>query len=324
MSILQFFIFDGNPLYDGMLYYKAYLFILLTFVLVISRHDFFADFCVVLSFLSVFTIVIFLMFISNPFLGQLLYETGLRYGNLAISQRQYGTYIYYAIFFRTSPMLVFAICYYAYRFSRAEGSERFKFCCLWVLNLIGLFLSGVRTNIVMSVFLGFFFAIKYSRNRKIVISALLVVAVIVLIREYSVLVDMFSAHEVSNNVKLGYLSDYYLICSNVPTLLFGQGLGAYSYWSSLHSFSSQTELTYLEIFRSYGLVFGIPMFLILFYPLLIGWKSRTHKYLFYGYFSYLLISAGNPYLFSSSGMLVLSLVLTGFLCKNKSIGCIAN
>ena len=57
-------------------------------------------------------------------------------------------------------------------------------------------------------------------------------------------------------INLNMVDDYRNIFSNPINLTIGQGIGSNHYWISRGKFDYITELTYLEIFRSYGLFFG--------------------------------------------------------------------
>jgi hypothetical protein len=88
------------------------------------------------------------------------------------------------------------------------------------------------------------------------------------------------------------------------------GIGApYNFTEISHG--TVTELTYMELLRSFGILFGVPMLLGLFYPLgrLANHRWRSVHYLYLGYAVYLYLCSANPFLVSSSGMLVFSIVL---------------
>ena len=121
---------------------------------------------------------------------------------------------------------------------------------------------------------------------------------------------MLSVSEESNSIKLQHLRDYGVVLSNPTTLLIGQGLGAV-FNSTEYGYTSVTELTYLDMLRSYGILFAAPLLFCLLYPLvcLTRHSRRSEQFLYLGYASYLVICITDPYLMSSSGMLVLSIVV---------------
>jgi len=116
------------------------------------------------------------------------------------------------------------------------------------------------------------------------------------------------------------MKDYRKLFEDPTTLLLGQGLGSYYYWSGFGEAISNTELTFLEIFRNYGLILGTLLLMLILYPLkYIKLKSDDiHTCILIGYGTYLLMCSSNPLLFSSSGMIILSAVISSlFLGKNQ-------
>jgi hypothetical protein len=99
------------------------------------------------------------------------------------------------------------------------------------------------------------------------------------------------------------------VFDNLKNLLIGQGLGAKFFVSGRGGYYSIVELTYVELIRNYGLLFSVPYFVLLAFPFIMYRAYRNQWYLLIAYASYLLMSAGNPLIFSSNGMMVLSIVL---------------
>jgi hypothetical protein len=93
--------------------------------------------------------------------------------------------------------------------------------------------------------------------------------------------------------------------------LFGQGLGASFFSTAWGTRVTLTEVTYLEIIRNYGLILAPIFYLLILYPLrvLTDAGQRVDHYVFLAYAAYLYICSGNPLLLSSTGMLVLAIVL---------------
>jgi hypothetical protein len=133
--------------------------------------------------------------------------------------------------------------------------------------------------------------------------------IIIVGSNWSAIQNMLSSKETSNGIKITFLDRYFDIFSNMPILIFGQGLG--SYFHSSRGLVSNSELTYLEIVRRFGLILSTIIFVMLLSPLtiLITKKYRDYHYIFLCYLFYLVISATNPLLMSSTGMLFLSIVL---------------
>ncbi len=99
--------------------------------------------------------------------------------------------------------------------------------------------------------------------------------------------------------------------SDPVDLIFGRGLGAYEYWEG-RGYKYVTELTYLELVRNFGLLGAVVMLGLLLFPIwhaFVANRSRGRKAVAIGFAFYLGMCSSNPNLFSSMGILILSVVL---------------
>lgn len=322
-SIAYYNIFNGSDPYDGYQYFKSYLFISLVCILSATKIDLVPRLCWILTILSLVLIVISLITVNNPDIETAIYVFGVDYGTIGVSNRDYGGIAYKIFFYRTSLMIAIAISYFVYKTLTSDGHIRILYAIVSLINIYGMFLGGTRNNMMMSMLLPFLTLYWYSKQKKIVILIMSIFISIVILSYHNVVLDMFSLSDVSNEAKIGYLPDYYSIMfSNPRTLLFGQGLGSYTYWNALGGYASITELTLLELFRNYGLIGGFILLSILLFPLkdLSDKSKKNIHYLLLGYLSYLFMSLFNPLLFSSSGMLILAVIMAKKLSlKNKVI-----
>lgn len=216
------------------------------------------------------------------------------------------------IYFFASPMLFILLSNDLFLlYERLTVRRVFYF----LISIISVFLSGTRASIlgaVLAIFLSliwFFFAKKSARSIFIVAAFF---SAVLSVFNYHIIEAMFDSGEYSNAVKIGYIQIYYDIFSNYLTLLFGQGFNAQT-WSAefrgiLAGTASKTELTYFEFVR----VFGIMVFLLFLYFLLslvVRLRSIQVRYQWLGFavLMNLIISITNPYLFSTNGILLISL-----------------
>ena len=93
-------------------------------------------------------------------------------------------------------------------------------------------------------------------------------------------------------------------------LIFGEGPGAtFDSLGVRGRFAVQSELTYLDLIRWFGIPFTVIIMLVYLYPVrLIYSKRRNLEYssvLILAYLLYLVIAGTNPLLISSTGMLAL-------------------
>ena len=114
-------------------------------------------------------------------------------------------------------------------------------------------------------------------------------------------------NEPSNAVKYGHLASYLnLFDSNPEYLLWGQGPGAIFYSEGFKEWVPQTEWTYLELIRNYG-VFALLILVVLISPLFRLYKYRNNLFIFgmaVTYIFYLFMAGTNPMLISSTGMFI--------------------
>ncbi|MCH5182277.1 MAG: hypothetical protein J1F06_06550, partial [Prevotellaceae bacterium] len=114
--------------------------------------------------------------------------------------------------------------------------------------------------------------------------------------------------EASNVIKYGHLTSYAALFAEHPEyILVGQGLGSSFYSVGFHGMAVQTEWTYFELLRTFGL-FSLPILAVLLYPLKALWAWRRDSLvlcIMLAYCEYLLVAGTNPLLMSSTGMLVL-------------------
>jgi len=134
---------------------------------------------------------------------------------------------------------------------------------------------------------------------------------------------LFSFSETSNSMKIGMLDSYLTMLGDPLTLLFGQGYNSYEWSADLRKIiamdigASKTELTYLELVRVYGLVWA-ALFMAFLVRAVYGLKEvgREFRWLYFGFFVYLLNCSLNPYLFSTNGILPLALI-TSVIATSK-------
>jgi hypothetical protein len=298
---------------------KGYLLVSLVLVLIVHRVDLVPQLSAVLTVLACFAVGIFVGIQFNDFwvynaLQPLSYDFGLLY----LGKRSYGNYELSRIYFVTSPMLVIAVAYYFDRaMSEADSTRKLLFSAVTAIDIIGMFLGGTRNNILISLLTPALLWPFYARRPGI--SALwgLGVMAIVALLFASYLRAFFDFSEMGNNIRLTTIQDYVRIFSDPATLMFGQGLGTYYDWSARGPFYI-SELTYMEIIRNFGLFGGLPMMALISLPLayaVLMPTSRRDKVLAVAYFLYLVMSASNPMFFSSTGILILAILVANIFTR---------
>lgn len=320
-SIIYFFLLNGtNVKFDGLIYYRTLLFITLVIILYHSRINLLFTTIKILTILSFITIVLFIIgYFNNSFFTLLEKKIGgMKYDLARIGFRNYSGFQIPMLYFESSPLIVFAIGYFAYRFSTSEKSNKLRFFFLLMLNIFGMFVGSTRNNIFASILTPIVVIYMYSRKKVIILASAILLLGFITINNIELIQKFFDKNETSNQIKISFFQDYLELLSKPGIFFFGQGMG--SYFESVRGLVSNSELTYLEIFRRYGLFLSMIFIGLLTYPLLYLFykKYYTIHYIFISYFFYLVMCFSNPMLLSSTGMLFLSLILYVTSLKTES------
>jgi hypothetical protein len=310
-SILVYMVRNGSLVsFDGFQYFKAYLFLALCIPLSLKRLDIACLLSYILTAESLLILLIYVMISINPLLIETMFEFGDVYGVIAMGQRTYGNATFNAVDYVTSPLLVIPLSYFSFKCVVSKGGARLRYMLILAVNVAGMFLSGTRNNMLMSFVTPLLVLFWYSRKKLVFACAFLGLLVTLAYTNWGTIHEMLSLTEGSNAIKLQHLRDYGAILSDPTTLFIGQGLGA-DFNSTEYGYISVTELTYVDMLRNYGVLFTVPLLFLLLFPL--GCLKRTSRrpehYLYLGYASYLVLCIADPFLFSSSGMLFLSIVV---------------
>lgn len=323
LSIIWYYLASGVEPYAGFALLKSYLFVSLAIILFITQIDVLPLLSAALTVLALLTIAIFVALSLYPGMFLPIHEWGERTGIFLVSYRSYGDGLLFTqVAFATAPMLTIAISYYFdCAMSAAEMRQRLVYWVLTALGVIAMLLVGLRNTMAVALLLPSFLWPLYTRrpgrNALISLAALIATSLPFLGK----LRVFLNPAELSNNTKLTFLGDYATIFGNPVNLIFGQGLGAFHKWSTSgqpefektgSNFYFISELTYPEMIRSFGLIGAIIMLALVLYPVGRAFLTRsttTQRALATGFLAYLGMSATNPLLFSSSGMLIWTALL---------------
>jgi len=312
-SIVWYWLSDGSDRFEGFSMLKGYVLITLAMMLGLSRTDLLPRLCAVLTLLALAVIGVFIALLLRPELFSVLYLVGQRTDMVFVGNRVYTSDVMLMqVYFVTSPMLAIAIAYYFDR-ARSASSRRdaMRFWALVFINALGMLLAGTRNNILVSLLLPAVLIFYYARNKALgaIVSIFGVAALMAVFARQ--LGAFFDPAEASNRTKLAMFDDYQRILGDPVNLFFGRGLGAYDFWVGRGD-KFVTELTYLEMVRNFGLIGALVMLGLLLFPI---WhvfatdQPRSTKAIAIGFMSYLGMCASNPNLFSSMGILILSVIL---------------
>ena len=311
ISIFLYFIQHLTLPSAGFDLFKSHILIVVSIFLFYYKLDAIKPFSIILLFLSLFIILVYLIVTIFPESYNLIYLWGLNYQIFLIGERSYSidTESLWSIYFVTSPMLVIPIAYFTTKYFEKKNN---LYLFLSIINVFAMFIAGTRNNMLVSLLLPLILFYKYSKNKLSILLISFFSIFLILINYAGLLKSMLSFEEASNSTKIGLIDDYRNIFSNPINLAIGQGIGSNHYWISRGKIDYITELTYLEIFRSYGIFLGFIILLIIFYPVyILFYKKMSNEFsILISYFLYMVMAATNPIYFMSMGMLFFPIVLS--------------
>jgi hypothetical protein len=298
-------------------YFAAHLYLMLA-LCIMDRPALASS--VLLAALNALAVLTIVLFVYGKLVGyEVLSAVGQKYEIFTYSERFYGRFRFHVVYYYTSPLLVLSLAYWSFRVARRAD---WISAVMFSVTALALFLSGTRNNLIASVALPVICFFLCGRRRWVLAVVGMALLSTPFIQYGEVFSRMFATTDASNSVKLGYLADYLQATDNLPHLFLGQGLGSFFYASPLQREVNVTELTYLEILRMYGIYIGTFVIAMIAYPLtrLVVNRSRPDTWIFVGYGFYLLISMLNPYIYSSNGMLIISIVVANyFMTKGRRL-----
>ena len=227
-------------------------------------------------------------------------------GMLMISTRPFLGFNVFGIYCNSFYCLLFALYTLLFRLLRDR-----QLACLPLVLLLSIpfVLGGTRSVILLPfILLGIVAYVSTSRGRYAKYLGYPVLAIFFLALVVVVILLATQEGDISNRLKYGHLLSYMELFSQHPEyLLFGQGPATSFYTEGFARMTTQTEWSYLELLRNFGL--GSLLILAVYvYPLWGMYRRRDNDYVkgaMVTYFIYLLIAGTNPLLLTSTGTFVL-------------------
>lgn len=222
--------------------------------------------------------------------------------------RDFYGYKVLMLYYRTSPLLVFPLAYYCYRFFYVKYSIlNFTFIAAFFFTL---FLSGTRANILSAVVIVAFTLFRFLNTRKNKIPLIVAVATLLTGGVMFVSTLSFATKDESSDVKSGHFNSYVSLFEEYPQyLIWGSGMGSKFYTAGSGIDKSQTELTYFDLVRWFGLPLALILMFLIFYPVIYLHQNKLlndeKRAIILGYYLYLFIAGTNPLLVSSTGMIAI-------------------
>ena len=277
----------------------------------VSKLELFNKILFPLICISLFSIFIAYAMYFSPTIETAIYGF-LQEGNdfMKMSRRSFLGIRIISVFYKTIPLAIIPCSIYCYKVI-TEQKHRVRNVLMFLILGTALFFSGTRADMLSVFFVFTFFWIR-QRGSEVFGKTLtyLLIFIFLLFALYLVTVFLSEKGEHSNAIKFGHLMSYYdLFVAHPDILLFGQGIGSLFYSAGFGEMVPQTEWTYVELVRYFGVLGALFIIGIFFYPLYFLYKHKEEiQYALpfgLGYFLYLCIAGTNPLLISSTGMLAL-------------------
>jgi hypothetical protein len=203
----------------------------------------------------------------------------------------------------TIPFIFLPACLYFKEYLETKKISKLFIVILMVITLI---LSTSRA-LIGGVFLGMLtlFYLK-SKGLNRFIRIIIIFFIIILSLNYlGINSSVFSADEFSNSVKIGHFNSF-LSNITIYNTLFGDGLASYYFTEGTNKFQAHTEITFLDMFRYFGLILTLLLYFSIIFPIVkLNQIYSQVKEVFIIFIIYLGISMTNPVLFNSFGSMVI-------------------
>ena len=238
--------------------------------------------------------------------------------------RNFGGLQMFMLHHRSSPFLLVPLSLFFIDFLKLKKISALFFV---IVILTAIVCSASRALMVMalaSLSVLYFSHKSWSMRLLMIIFTVPVLAfsIVYLASETS----MFSSGEQSNSIKIGHLVSFFNVI-DWDMLIFGKGLGAYFFTEGYGVVVSQTEITWMDSVRFFGLPLTAILLVAIFFPIRnipldsVSASSRLIMFL------YVVMSMSNPVLFNSFGFLVVlwywSIVMRGQespVAQEQSVG----
>lgn len=221
-------------------------------------------------------------------------------------------FTYYMVFFKTSPLL-FVLLFDSLKNSRAVWT---------ILSFAAIIFSGTRANVFMCVVCLLLYAIFFQSDKNKRYTSLIICLAIAFIGFKpisSYVVKVFTNKASSDAIRSGHIQGLLNLWAQDPkALLLGSGFCSSFYSLGRNDYVSTIEQAYWDLIFKVGVVGFIPFLCMLIAPLKNLIKKGAYEVLI-PYLAFLVITYTNPFLYSSTGYLLLIFVYGCAFEKSPSV-----
>lgn len=249
---------------------------------------------------AIYWIAVFMPDLPHAGTVRALIET---YGLGALAEREFvEDTLTLSLHLGTVPFLFIAFCL---RCGRCVDSFRLRDGLLLLVLGGGIAISASRGLLAISVF--FLVAMLFGRVpplARLLAASVAALAFWLVVEVYLSNTLVLSAEEISNAAKIGHFESYFDDLT-WGSALAGRGLANYYFSTGANAYVAHTEITPLDMARYVGVPLAALLYLMILFPTTRLKCYRDANLRWVAAISlYLLLSATNPVLFNSYGMLV--------------------
>lgn len=203
-------------------------------------------------------------------------------------------------FYKTVPFMLLPLAYVIVYY---QGLKRVLLITMFLFPII---IGGSRTPILCAALLiGISCYLKSSSYilKKVMLLIFGIAFIYVLL---NVIIEAGNSNELKFD---SYDSYYNSLTQDLSNFLLGKGIGSLVYIPT-RGYMAYSELSIMDLYNQYGVIVGSLFFTFIMYPglYLVKTKNTNMKILGWSYLLYMVISATNPLLFSSTGWFIWSIV----------------
>lgn len=310
-------IVNDGLLSNAILNIKALLFSVILLVYACDKKKFLNAFLYAIFIYEVF--YLFIIFCMATPLGGHVSLLLMKSENALIGLRRYGSFLLPMVFIKSSPLLLFPLGIGLF-FYFEKGRKLWAFLSLGAL--ICLLYSGTRANIFSAIII-FVLAVYYyrvPRKLRFLIISFAIVFVLPFITKMMFNTFLIKG-ELSIDVKTKHLLSYIALFKQSPSiLLLGCGFGQAFYTTGINEYVYNTELSYLEMIRIWGVPVTIVFLGVPFYSAYAQYVHKGSSLLAITAVLYLLVAGTNPLLISSTGFLAITVIFAITKDRDETLG----
>lgn len=268
-------------------------------------------------------LVLYSIVVSYPEFEALLFVYSKEHNEMVmLTSRNWLGFKIFGMYYRSVVSFMPVLFYFLYQVIHVSSSVRISHIFTMILVFATFLISGTRAMFLTPfAILGIAVYFKYHSNNKL--RYFLYPLFVLFVCFFGMVVFMMATQEgdLSNDIKYNHLISYAdLFNQHIEYLFVGQGPGSVFYSKGFGEITAETEWTYLELLRCYGLL-SIVILLVYLYPLYCCLKVRKDYFMLgmaFTYIIFLLVGGTNPFLLNSQGMTMLW-IMYSYIQKNDAL-----